>query len=448
MIVFKCHNKLTGMQLIALGFFLLILIGTFLLMLPISTKPGESTDFITALFTSTSAACVTGLVLTDTFTHWTIFGQLVLLGLIQIGGLGFITLGVSASLALHKKIGLKARGNLQNSVNALQLGGIVRLAKHILKGTLIFEGIGALLLSIRFVPKMGLITGIYYGIFHSISAFCNAGFDLMGRFSPGSSFTAYSGDWFVCLTLIALILIGGLGFIVWENIYVYKLNFKRYSLHSKMVLASSAFLILTGTILFFFAEKDNILLGRPFDEQVLCSLFGAVTPRTAGFNTVDNAALTDAGKFISTVLMFIGGAPGSTAGGVKVTTIFVLVLTLRSTLTHTKGINIFGRRLEADAPVKAVSVFFLNLSLSLIVGFIICCTQHFSLADTMFEVISAISTVGMSAGLTGQLNLLSKILIISLMYIGRVGSLSFALAFTDRKKTAHIMQPAEAINIG
>ena len=448
MIAFKSQNKLTGVQLIALGFFLLILGGTFLLMLPVSTKSGEATDFITALFTATSATCVTGLVLTDTFTHWTIFGQLVLLALIQIGGLGFITLGVSASLALHKKIGLKARGNLQDSVNALQLGGIVRLTKHILKGTLIFEGIGAVLLSIRFIPKMGFITGIYYGIFHSISAFCNAGFDLMGRFSPGSSFTAYSGDWFVCLTLIALIVVGGLGFIVWENIYVYKLNFRRYSLHSKMVLSFTAFLILAGTLLFFFVEKDNTLLGKPFDEQLLCSLFGAVTPRTAGFNTVDNTALTEGGKFLSTVLMFIGGGPGSTAGGVKVTTIFVLALSVRSTLTHTKGINIFGRRLTTDAPVKAAVVLFLNLSLSIAVGFIICATQHFSLADTMFEVISAISTVGMSAGLTGQLNLLSKILIISLMYIGRVGSLSFALAFTDKKNTAHIMQPEETINIG
>ncbi|MCF2641622.1 Trk family potassium uptake protein [Roseburia hominis] len=448
MITFKFRNKLTGMQFIALGFFLLILVGTFLLMLPISTKAGESTDFMTALFTSTSATCVTGLVLTDTFTHWTLFGQLVLLALIQIGGLGFITIGVSASLAFHKKIGLKTRGNLQDSVSALQLGGIVKLVMHILKGTFLFEGIGAILLSIRFIPKMGFITGIYYGIFHSISAFCNAGFDLMGCFSPGSSFTAYSGDWLVCITLILLIVIGGIGFVVWENIYVHKLNFRRYSLHAKMVLSFSVFLILTGAVLFFFAERNNTLLGMPLHEQILCSLFGSITPRTAGFNTVDNAALTDAGKFLSIVLMFIGGAPGSTAGGVKVTTIFVLILYLRSTLTHTRGVNIFGRRLTADTVSKAACVLFLNLSLSMIVGFIICCSQNFTMADTLFEVVSAISTVGMSAGLTGQLNLLSQLLIIFLMYIGRVGSLSFALAFTDKKKTAHIMQPEEAINVG
>ena len=204
----KFRNRLSGVQMIALGFFLLILGGALLLMLPCSTRTGENTGFITALFTATSATCVTGLILADTFTHWTLFGQLVILALIQVGGLGFITISVVISLALHKKIGLKARGQLKDSVNALQLGGIVKLTKHILKGTLIFEGIGAVILAARFIPKMGISTGIYYGIFHSISAFCNAGFDLMGRYAPYSSFTAYAGDWIVNLTLISLILIG------------------------------------------------------------------------------------------------------------------------------------------------------------------------------------------------------------------------------------------------
>lgn len=444
----KFQNRLSGVQMIALGFFLLILGGALLLMLPCSTRTGENTGFITALFTATSATCVTGLILADTFTHWTLFGQLVILALIQVGGLGFITISVVISLALHKKIGLKARGQLKDSVNALQLGGIVKLTKHILKGTLIFEGIGAVILAARFIPKMGISTGIYYGIFHSISAFCNAGFDLMGRYAPYSSFTAYAGDWIVNLTLISLILIGGLGFIVWENIYVHKLNFRRYSLHSKMVLSATIVLVIGGAALFYILENGNVLAGMSIPDKIICSLFSSVTPRTAGFNTVDTGALTDAGKFLTVILMFIGGCPGSTAGGVKVTTVFVLLLSLRSTLTRTKGCNIFGRRLESDAVSKASTVFFLNLSLGIAAALIICGLQGFTLADTLFEVTSAISTVGMTAGLTQKLNFVSKLIIIFLMYVGRVGSLSFALSFTDHKKTSHIMQPAEPINVG
>ncbi len=444
----KFKRRLSGVQMIALGFFLLILIGACLLMLPCSTKSGESTDFLTALFTAASASCVTGLILADTFTHWTLFGQLVLLTLIQIGGLGFITIGVFISLALHRKIGLKARGQLKESVNALQLGGIVKLSKHILKGTLLFEGIGAVILSACFVPKLGIRTGIYYGIFHSISAFCNAGFDLMGCYAPYSSLTPFAGNWIVNLTVMFLILVGGLGFIVWDNIYVHRFHFKHYSLHAKMTLSATVFLTFGGAACFFLLERNGVLSGLSLPEQLLRALFASVTPRTAGFNTVDNAAISDASKFLTTVLMFIGGCPGSTAGGVKVTTVFALLLSLRATLTRTRSCNIFGRRLDPEIIAKASTVFFLNLSLGITASLLICGIQGFSLADTLFEVFSAISTVGMSAGLTGRLNTASRLIIILLMYIGRVGSLSFALSFTDHRKTPHIMQPAEPINVG
>ena len=443
----KFKNTLSGVQLIALGFFILILAGTLLLLLPISTKAGETTDFITALFTATSASCVTGLILADTFSHWTIFGQLVIITMIQIGGLGFITIGVIISLALHKKIGLKQRGLIKDSLSALQIGGIVKLTKHILKGTLIFEGIGAVILSICFIPRMGFVTGIYYGIFHSISAFCNAGFDLMGKFSS-SSFTIYASDWVVNLTLMALILLGGLGFIVWENLYVHRLHFRRYSLHTKMVLSGTIFLVFGGALLFFLLENNNVLAGMSLPDKILRSLFSSVTPRTAGFNTVDSSALTEGGKFLTILLMFVGGCPGSTAGGVKITTVFVLVLSVRSILTRTMGSNIYGRRLEPDALSKASTVFFLNLMLAIGGAMALCGMQHFSLTDSLFEVISAVSTVGMTAGLTSQLNLISQLIILFLMYVGRLGSLSFALSFTDKKATAHVMQPMERINVG
>lgn len=441
-------KKLSGTQLIALGFFLLILTGTLLLMLPFATKTGESTSFLTALFTSTSATCVTGLIVVDTFSHWTVFGQLVILTLIQIGGLGFITFGIAVSLILRKKIGLKQRGLIKESLNVMEIGGVVKLIRRVIKGTIFFEGFGAIILCLRFLSQMDVPHAIYYGIFHSISAFCNAGFDLMGRYEKFSSFTGYVEDPIVSFTLIALILIGGIGFFVWGDIADHKYHWKKYSLHTKMTLSASFVLVFGGAALFYLIEQNHILADLSTTGKICASFFGAVTPRTAGFNTIDTGALTDGGKLLTIILMFIGGASGSTAGGVKVTTVFILILHIRSTLARSRGTNIFGRRIDSEILEKASAVFCINLFLCLLGTLLLCVTQGFPLTDSMFEVISAISTVGMSAGLTGQLNTFSRILIIFLMYAGRIGSLSFGLVFTSNKKLTHIQLPAENVNIG
>lgn len=436
------------MQLIAIGFFLLILTGTLLLMLPVSSRAGTVTPFMTALFTATSASCVTGLILADTYTHWSTFGQLVLLVLIQIGGLGFITIGSAVSLVLRRKIGLKQRGWIKESFNVLDIGGVVRLIRLVLKGTLLFEGIGALLLFWRFYPKMGLAQSIYYGVFHSISAFCNAGFDLMGRYEPYSSFTAYYDDPVVTFTICGLILIGGIGFIVWSDIAEHKWHFRKYALQTKMVLSASAVLVFGGALLFYLIEGNRLYADMSMTGKVCSSFFSAVTPRTAGFNTTDIGGLSEGGKLLSIILMFIGGGSGSTAGGVKMATILVLLLHLRSTLSRSTGTNIFGRRIEDATVTKASALLCTYLFASLAATLAICSMQDFAIGDALFEVLSAICTVGMTTGITGDLNLTSQIIIIFLMYIGRLGSLSFALSFTDHKKPAHIMQPVERISIG
>lgn len=444
----KNFKKLSGMQLIAIGFFLLIMMGTFLLMLPVSSKSGTSTPFMTALFTATSASCVTGLILEDTYTHWSTFGQLVLLLLIQIGGLGFITMGTAVSLMLRRKIGLKERGWIKESFNALDIGGVVRLIRLVLKGSLLFEGVGALLLFTRFYPRMGLGQSLYYSIFHSISAFCNAGFDLMGRYEQFSSFTAYYDDPIVSFTLCGLILIGGIGFIVWSDLARHKWHFRKYALQTKMVLSASVVLVFGGALLFYIIEGDRLFAGMGITGKICSSFFCAVTPRTAGFNTTDIGGLSEGGKLLTIILMFIGGGSGSTAGGVKMATIFVLLLHLRSTLSRATGTNIFGRRIEDSTVTKASALLCTYLFCSLAATLALCTMQDFAIGDALFEVVSAICTVGMSTGITGDLNLISQMLIAFLMYIGRLGSLSFALSFTDHKKLTHIMQPVERINIG
>ena len=444
----KRIKNLSGMQLIALGFFLLILCGAFMLMLPIASRDGTVTPFTTALFTATSSTCVTGLILVDTYTHWSIFGQLVILLLIQIGGLGFITLGTAVSLILRRKIGLAQRGWIKESFNVLDIGGVVRLIRRVLKGTLFFEGLGAIILAIRFYPRMGLIQSIYYGIFHSISAFCNAGFDLMGKYEQFSSFTSYYDDPVVNFTICGLILIGGIGFIVWSDLAEHKWHFHKYALQTKMVLTASTVLVLGGALLFYLLEGNRLYADMSMTGKICSALFNAVTPRTAGFNTTDTSALSEGSKLLTIILMFIGGGSGSTAGGVKVATIFVLLLHLRSTLMRSMGTNIFGRRIEDATVTKAAALLCTYLFCILTATLAICGMQNFAIGEALFEVTSALCTVGMTTGITGQLNLMSQLIIVFLMYIGRLGSLSFALSFTDHKKLTHITQPVERINIG
>lgn len=443
----KFVNRMSGMQMIALGFLIIISTGTLLLMLPISSRTGEWTPVLTALFTATSSSCVTGLIMVDTFTHWSTFGQLVILTLIQIGGLGFITLGITVSLLLRKKIGLKQRGLIKESLNTMEIGGVVRLIRKVMMGTLFFEGVGAIILTIRFCQDMDWLHAVYYGVFHSVSAFCNAGFDLMGRFGS-SSLTAYYDDPTVVITISLLIIIGGIGFLVWNDLWEHRLHVRRYSLHTKMVLCATLFLIVGGAVLFYFLERQNLFAGMDARGQILSSLFCSVTPRTAGFNTVDSGALTESSKLLTIILMFIGGAPGSTAGGVKVTTVFVLCLYVRSTLTRTNGTNIFRRRLEDTVLAKAAVVFSLNLMLALGATLIITSCSGYPAIDVAFEVFSAIGTVGMSTGITSSLGIFPQVILIILMYLGRLGSLSFALSFTDKKKLTHVRQPVEKINVG
>lgn len=435
-------------QFIAYGFFCIIITGTLLLMLPFASRDGQSEPFLNCLFTATSASCVTGLVVADTWSQWSLFGQLVILTMIQIGGLGFITVGVFISIVLRRKIGLKERGLMMESVNTLQIGGVVRLAKKIIIGTCIFEGTGAVLLAIRFIPQFGFFRGLFYGIFHSISAFCNAGFDLMGGQTPYSSFVAYYDDWLVNLVIMSLIIIGGIGFIVWDDLSRNKLHFRKYMLQTKIVLVTTAILVFGGGLLFYLLERNHLLVGMNTSGKILTSLFSSVTARTAGFNTTDTAALTDGSKLLTIILMFIGGSPGSTAGGIKTTTLVVLLLCVHSNIKQTYGINIFGRRLENDAVKRAGTILTINLLLAVTASLAIMAIQPLGFSDILFETFSAIGTVGMTTGITRALHPISRCIIILLMYCGRIGSLSFALAFVQSKRKPHVQQPAEAINIG
>lgn len=441
-------KRLSKVQTIALGFFLIIVVGTILLMLPIASRDGHSTGFLNALFTATSSTCVTGLIVVDTYTNWTLFGQVVIIGLIQIGGLGFITIGMFFSVFLKRKIGLKERNLIQESVNTLQISGMVRLVKKIVCYSLIFEGVGALLLMVRFIPRFGWLKGIWYGIFHSISAFCNAGFDLMGQFEPYSSLTMYYDDILVNVVIMALIVIGGIGFIVWDDISKNKWHIKKYMLHTKIVLSMTAILILGGALCFYLFERNNLLLGMDTQGQVLSSFFGSVTPRTAGFNTTDTGAYTEATRMLTVILMFIGGSPGSTAGGIKTTTMLVILLYIWSNLRNKKGLNIFGRRLDEDAIKKASTVFFINLILATSCATIMCALEAVPLSDIMMEVFSAIGTVGISTGITRDITTVSKYILILLMYCGRIGSMSFALSFTEKKRSNPVQLPVERITIG
>ena len=442
-------KRISKVQFIALGFLIIIITGTILLMLPVSSRDGQATGFLDALFTATSASCVTGLVVVDTYSHWSLFGQIEIICMIQVGGLGFISLGVVLALMLRRRISLRHRGLMQESVNTLQIGGIVRLTKKMLIGTLIFEGIGAIILAVRFSFMMSPARAVFYGIFHSISAFCNAGFDLLGCYGEYNSLCGFEGDWTINLTISALIIIGGLGFVVWDDISRNKLAIKKYRLHSKIVLAVTAFLLVSGTALFLIFEWDNTMAGMDAHTRFLASFFSSVTPRTAGMNSVDTGALTPASKLLTMVLMFVGGSPGSTSGGAKTTTLFVIVAYLWTTMRGKYGIDVFSRRLKEDVVRKAALVIGVNMLLFITGAMVIFAVQpELGFADVIFEVISGISTVGMTTGITRSLGTVSRVVIIVLMYCGRIGSLSFALSFSENKRIVPLQQPEEEINIG
>ena len=441
--------KLSSVQIIALGFFIMIGAGTALLMLPVSSQGPGGASFGDALFAATSASCVTGLVPQDTGTYWSVFGQTVLILLIQVGGLGFMSIATLFLLLLRRRLGLRQREVVVDSISYNQLGGFVPFIRLVFLGTALAEGLGAALLAIRFVPRMGWAKGIYYGVWHSVSAFCNAGFDLMGPCSGEySSFTAYAGDPLVSLTICALILVGGTGFLVWDDLARNKLRWRRYRLQTKVVLTVNLVLTLGGGALFFFLERNNLGAGKPLGEQVLCALFDAVTPRTAGFNSTDTGALTSGSLLLTIIFMFIGGSPGSTAGGVKTTTVFVILLHAFSGVRRERGANAFGRSIGDSARKKSTAVVYTNLLLALAGAVAICAIQELPAAAALFETFSAIGTAGMTMGITRDLVPASRAIIIFLMYCGRVGSISFAVALLEKKATPPVTLPREDITIG
>ncbi len=436
--------RLKSIRILLIGFALIILVGGTLLWLPFSNHDGIS--FSDAIFTATSAACVTGLVVYDTYSQFTFLGQAVILVLIQVGGLGFMMIGVLFFLFMGRRIGLRQRALLMESTGIWKVGGIVRITRRVLIMTGIVELSGALLLAIRFCPQMGFAQGMWHALFHSVSAFCNAGFDLMGLLEPGSSLIHFQGDLLVNATISSLIIIGGLGFFLWNDLFEKKLVFSEYQLHTKIVLATTGILLMIGTFGFFLLEKDTAMTGMSVTERLLASFFQSVTPRTAGFNTIKIDQLSEGGTLLTMLLMLVGAGSGSTAGGIKVTTLAVLFLSVMSYSLGHEDLNIFGRRLESEALKRACSNTTLYIGLLLAGGFVLS-IQGFALTDSMFEAISAIGTVGLSRGITPELPLLSKMVIAFLMYSGRIGSLSVAMAMVNPEHSP-IKNPAEKIIIG
>lgn len=436
-------DRLTPTKIIVFGYLAIILFGTLLLMLPFATQSGQSTGFADALFTATSATCVTGLVVFDTATHWTLFGQLVLLLLIQIGGLGFITMAMVVAIFTRRRIGLRSRFVMQESISAPHMGGIVRLTRFVFKITLAVEGAGALLLSLRFIPRFGPARGIYLAIFHSISAFCNAGFDLMGTPEAGFvSLTGFVHDPLVNIVIMVLIVFGGLGFFVWEDLWVRRRDPRHYALQTKMVLSVTALLIVIPAVLLFLWEGDRT------PAAALEALFQSVTARTAGFNTVNLSAFSATGQFLMIFLMLIGGSPGSTAGGMKTTTVAVLLLCVRASFRRDPAVESFNRRIGEDVLKNAVTIATCYIMLAGAGAMALCRFDGVGLMSALFETSSAVATVGLSLGLTPGLSLPSHLILIFLMYFGRVGCMTLVYAIAEQQGMPLSRKPLEKLSVG
>ena len=441
-------NRMTPTRIIIFGYLAIILLGAALLCLPISSQARIWTDPLTAVFTATSATCVTGLVVVNTAAHWSLFGQLIILVLIQIGGMGFLTMAVLVSMAAKRRIGLRQRFTMQESISAPTLGGIVRLTSFIFRGVVLIEGIGAFILALRFIPLFGGARGLYYAVFHSISAFCNAGFDLLGTFEGAGSLTYFVEDPIVNLTCAALILVGGLGFFVWEDLYKKRFAWKRYLLQTKLVLVMLTVLVVFPTVLLWIFEHDGAAFaGLSGPGKVLAAFFQACTARTAGFNTVDLASLSGSGSLLMLVLMFIGAGPGSTGGGVKITTVAVCLLSLFSYARGKRETSVFNRRLDDNQIKRSAAGVTLYFVFAIAGCYLLTVQQPFALVDALFEIFSALSTVGLTTGVTQQLNSVNKLLLILMMYAGRIGSLTMIMAVVERLP-ARVKDPIEHIVIG
>ena len=440
------HRKkhLTSFQFIILGFAGIIFVGALLLMLPISSATGTITPFNEALFTSTSAVCVTGLVVQDTGSYWSFVGQLIILILIQTGGLGVVTVAAFVFMLSGRKISLMQRSTMQNAISAPTIGGIVRLTKFILKGTFIIEFLGALLMMPVFIHDFG-INGLWMSVFHSISAFCNAGFDILGTESNRyPSLTGYADSPVINITIMLLIMIGGIGFLTWDDIFENKWRFHRYRMQSKVILVTTGLLIFLPAVFFFFSDFSAL----PAGNRLLASFFQSITPRTAGFNTVSLSTMSGASQGVMILLMLIGGSPGSTAGGMKTTTLAVLLANATATFRQRDSAQFFGRRVDCSAVKTAATILTMYLVLFFGGAVFISAYENLPLSACLYETASAVGTVGLTLGITPQLHIPSQMVLITLMYLGRVGGLTLIYATFSSKKVGNAKLPQEKITIG
>lgn len=424
------HISLAPTRIIAIVFAAIILVGTVLLALPAASRSGESCGIRPAMFTATSATCVTGLVLYDTWSQWSGFGQAVIITLIEIGGLGFMSAASLVVFIFRRKVGLKQRLLMAQALSVDEMASVVKLQKWVLLGSLTIQLTGAAVLLLRFLPQYGFKQSLIWGLFHSVSAFCNAGFDIFGAINSGASIITFNDDPVVCITLMALIVIGGLGFFVWEELARVH-NFKKFSVYTKLVLVTTAVLIVGGAALILLLEWDNAgtLGNMPWGQKVLNAFFQSVTLRTAGFASVDQGALTDAGKAVSILLMLVGGSSGSTAGGLKTVTFMVLLLFIWARARGKSSVNVFRRSISMDKVTDAATIAFLMILLAFFGAGFICATSPISFTDALFEAVSALATVGLTAGVTTSLSIPAQFLIIIFMYFGRVGILTISLGF-------------------
>lgn len=422
--------SMSATKLVALCFLGIILLGTGLLMLPVSSRSGEPCQFLPALFTATSATCVTGLTPFDTWTQWSGFGQVVLLCLIEIGGLGFMSAATLVIFLFRRKVGLRQRMLIAQALSLNEMDGVVRLQRMVIFGSLGFEAAGALILTLWFWPQYGFVRALRWGVFHSISAFCNAGFDIFGSMKPGASLLLFQNDPVVLLTLGALVVLGGLGFLVWQDI-AEKRSWKKLSVYSRLVLLATASLIGTGWFFICLLEWNNpkTLGNLSVGSKLLGGLFQSITLRTAGFDAINQAGLTQGGKAVSMVLMLIGGSSGSTAGGLKTVTFLVVLLFIWARARGRSNVSAFCRTIPQEQALNAMTISLMMVLLSVLGGIFVCATSPVSFTDGLFEAISALATVGLTAGATGLLSVPAKILIIIFMYFGRVGVLTISLGF-------------------
>ena len=437
-------RRLSSFKIIILGFAGVILLGALLLMLPISTTGGNVTPFNETLFTSTSAVCVTGLVVRDTGSYWSTFGQTVILALIQIGGLGVVTVAASFALLSGRKISLMQRSTMQDAISAPKVGGIVRLTRFILRGTFLIELLGALAMLPVFCRDYGW-RGIWMAVFHSVSAFCNAGFDILGTGNNlYPSLTSYADSPIINITIMLLIVTGGIGFLTWDDICENKLHFHHYRMQSKVILVTTAFLLVLPAIFFFFVDFSSLPIGK----RVLASFFQSVTPRTAGFNTVTLSDMTGASQAVMIFLMMIGGSPGSTAGGMKTTTLAVLVANAAATFRQHESVQFFGRRIECGVVKTAATVVTMYLALFFGGAIFISVYENLPLSSCLYETASAVGTVGLTLGITPQLHIPSQMVLIMLMYLGRVGGLTLIYAALSGKRAETAKLPLDQIAVG